>query len=106
MGKIATTREDLNLYVKVLRYDNNADLVRQLGSLTEERIAVIAVSRKGRCQIRHFSNSNAAFASNDKSLFDVSWKKHIGPSKCQNTLKSFLIKRKMTYSILKFFDKL
>jgi hypothetical protein len=62
----------LNLYVKVLRYDNNADLVRQLGSLTEERIATIAASRKGRRQIRHFSNSNADFASNDKSLFDVS----------------------------------
>ena len=82
MCKIATRREDLNLYVKVLRYDNNADLVRQLGSLTEERIAVIAVSRKGRCQIRHFSNSNAAFASNDKSLFDVSCKNTIEPSNC------------------------
>jgi hypothetical protein len=45
MRKIATRREDLNLYVKVLRYDNNADLVRQLASFTEERIAVIAVSR-------------------------------------------------------------
>lgn len=72
----------MNLYVKVLRYDNNADLVRQLGSLTEERIAIIAVSRKGRGKVRHLSNSKADFASNDKSLFDVSCKNITGQSNC------------------------
>jgi len=53
-------------------YDNSADLVRQLGSLTEERIDEIAVSRNGRCRILHLSNSKADLASNERSLFDVS----------------------------------
>jgi hypothetical protein len=50
--------------------------------LAEERIVIIAVSRKGRCKIRHFSNSKADFASNDKSLFDVSYRYMIVQPKC------------------------
>ena len=65
---------NLNLYIKVRRYEREADLVLQFGSLTEEMITDTALSKNGRGKILHFSSSKAAFASVDKSLFDVSWK--------------------------------
>jgi hypothetical protein len=60
--------------MKVRRYVNVADLVRQLESLAEERITSMAFWRWGSQTIIHFNNSNAALANVDKSLFDVSFK--------------------------------
>lgn len=60
------------LYIKVWMYLREADLVRQLGSLSEDRITVTASCRKGRLKILHLNSSNVAFARVDKSLFDVS----------------------------------
>jgi hypothetical protein len=61
------------LYIKVRKYVRVADRVRQLESLAEERITETALWRWGAKKILHFSNSKHAFASVDKSLFDVSF---------------------------------
>lgn len=61
--------------MKVLRNVNVADLVRQLESLAEERITDRASCRLGSQKTLHFSNSKAALAKVDKSLFDVSFRK-------------------------------
>jgi len=61
--------------MKVRRYVNVADLVRQLESLAAERITDTAFWRWGSQTIIHLSNSNAALANVDKSLFDVSFKR-------------------------------
>ena len=65
------------LYIKVRRYVRVADLVLQLKSLAEERITDTAFWRWGSQKILHFSNSKAALANVDKSLFDVSFKEPI-----------------------------
>lgn len=65
------------LCMKVCRYVSVADLVRQLESSAEERITDMASWRWGSQKILHSSNSKAALANVDKSLFDVSFRKKI-----------------------------
>jgi hypothetical protein len=61
--------------MKIRRYVNTADLVRQLESLAEERITDTTSWRWGSQKILHPSKSKAALASADKSLFNVSFRK-------------------------------
>lgn len=49
--------------------------MRQLASLAKERIVSITFLKWGSKKTLHFSNSKAALARVDKSLFDVSYKK-------------------------------
>lgn len=69
--------KDHYLYIKVRRYVRVADLVLQLESSAEDRIMLTAFWRWGSQKILHLSNSKAALANVDKSLFDVSFKRKI-----------------------------
>lgn len=85
MIKVESPPEITYLYIKLRRYVKVADLVLQLESFNKVKSTDTAFCRWDRGIILHFISSNAAFASVDKSLFDVSYKQPIKHNRSKAT---------------------